>query len=534
MFVFATPYAIINFVTAALVGIVLVMIWRRRPAQASLPLFLLMLAALEWAFANGMEAAAVEQPLKIFWSQVGYLGAQTSPIFLLLFALQYSGRENPLKKWRAAFLFLIPIATILLAWTNEQHQLIWSNFSPGLAGTNSLIYNHGPGFWVSMVYIYLIVFIATLILVRTAIRSSATYRLQNGLVLFATIFPWASTIMYLTNLNPLPGLDLSPIGFMFSSIILALAMIYFRWMDLVPIARDLVVEQLSDGLVVLDGQRRIIDLNPTARKILRLNEQNWIGQPVDHVSPDWSRIGECLDQLHSGEADCVYDEQTDLFFTIRINPLHLNDTVTGWLVTLTDSTQAKKSETALQQTKKNLELQLKENLKLQKKLRFQAIRDLLTGLFNRRYLEETLSRELARANRDHQSLGLVMIDMDNLKKINDHFGHQAGDLVLKTVGKMLLAETRQGDIACRFGGDEFMIVLPGANINVASSRAEKWLINLTNLNISYKKEKIEPTFSAGVAVFPQHGADIKSLMRAADQALYRAKEEGRKRVKVSQ
>jgi len=174
------------------------------------------------------------------------------------------------------------------------------------------------------------------------------------------------------------------------------------------------------------------------------------------------------------------------------------------------------------------------NLYLRETLRGQAIRDPLTGLFNRRYLEETLNRELHRVQRLKGTLGVVMMDLDNFKQFNDTFGHEAGDAILSAVGGLIRTHCREEDIPCRYGGEEFLLVLPGASLEVTVGRAEKLREAVKRLQIQHRGQSLtSTTMSLGVAVFPDHGATGEDLLRAADMALYRTKAEGRDRVVVA-
>jgi diguanylate cyclase (GGDEF)-like protein len=174
------------------------------------------------------------------------------------------------------------------------------------------------------------------------------------------------------------------------------------------------------------------------------------------------------------------------------------------------------------------------NLRLRDTLRDQSIRDALTGLYNRRYLEETLAREIRRAERTNQPLSLVMFDIDRFKHFNDTFGHGAGDLLLREVGRVLASVSRGEDVACRYGGDEFLIMLTGAVLADARRRAEDIAEAARHLEVSYRGESVGAvTLSLGVAAYPTHGATADALMRAVDAALYRAKQHGRARVEVA-
>lgn len=171
------------------------------------------------------------------------------------------------------------------------------------------------------------------------------------------------------------------------------------------------------------------------------------------------------------------------------------------------------------------------NLRLRETLRHQSIRDPLTGLYNRRYLEETLERELSRSARGDTPVSLLVFDVDHFKRFNDTFGHDAGDTVLRELGGLVREQLRGGDIACRYGGEEFVVVLPGVSLEVAESRAEALREAVKRLGLSHRNASLGTvSLSIGVACFPQHGNSGEALIRAADEALYRAKREGRDRV----
>jgi diguanylate cyclase (GGDEF)-like protein len=171
------------------------------------------------------------------------------------------------------------------------------------------------------------------------------------------------------------------------------------------------------------------------------------------------------------------------------------------------------------------------NIKLRENLRNQSIRDPLTTLYNRRYLEESLFRELNRAKRKQQTVGVIMLDVDHFKQFNDKFGHDAGDTVLQEVGKFLQKYTRQSDIACRYGGEEFILILPEASIDVLKERAEQLRTGIKALNVCHGDQVLgRVTISLGIASFPEQGLTGEAVIKAADTALYRAKAQGRDRV----
>ena len=174
------------------------------------------------------------------------------------------------------------------------------------------------------------------------------------------------------------------------------------------------------------------------------------------------------------------------------------------------------------------------NLQLREKLGDQAIRDPLTGMFNRRYFEETADRELCRVEQHGLGAGVIMIDIDHFKRFNDNYGHDAGDFVLKKVGHLLMSGARIEDIACRYGGEEFVLLLPNAVVETVLSRAEQLREAAKELDVRYKGKMLgNLTISCGIAMFPDHGHKSSEMTEAADRALYRAKHEGRDRVIIA-
>ncbi|HAY21308.1 MAG TPA: hypothetical protein DCY27_03915 [Desulfobacterales bacterium] len=171
------------------------------------------------------------------------------------------------------------------------------------------------------------------------------------------------------------------------------------------------------------------------------------------------------------------------------------------------------------------------NMKLQEALRHQAIRDPLTGLFNRRFMLETLELELHRMHRKDSPLAVIMLDIDHFKRFNDTFGHSAGDALLSSFGRLLRSQVRQEDVSCRYGGEEFTLILPETSLETACKRAEELRQAVHALQLEHRGQNIgRITISLGIAVYPQSGESPEALLQAADAALYEAKRTGRDRV----
>jgi diguanylate cyclase (GGDEF)-like protein/PAS domain S-box-containing protein len=174
------------------------------------------------------------------------------------------------------------------------------------------------------------------------------------------------------------------------------------------------------------------------------------------------------------------------------------------------------------------------NLKLRDSLRVLALHDPLTGLYNRRYLEDALKRELHRVKRSNKPVSLIMIDIDHFKRFNDTFGHDAGDFVLSAVAKIVTTNVRPSDIACRYGGEELAVLLPEANLECAADRAEKLRVAFRETSLTHRGQVLPaPTASFGVSEYPADGENLEDFIKAADRALYRAKQAGRDQVCVA-
>jgi len=185
-----------------------------------------------------------------------------------------------------------------------------------------------------------------------------------------------------------------------------------------------------------------------------------------------------------------------------------------------DITERKHVADQLHDMNEQLRLQLAEIEKLQAILQEQAIQDPLTGLYNRRYMEEALKQEFARAHRENQPFSVIMLDLDNLKVLNDQHGHAVGDQALKKLGMLIKSMTRREDIACRYGGDEFLIILHNTNEVNALNRLREWETSGTSKNLG---DKLDIHFSAGFATYPVHGKTIEEIIHVADTALYESK-----------
>lgn len=192
-----------------------------------------------------------------------------------------------------------------------------------------------------------------------------------------------------------------------------------------------------------------------------------------------------------------------------------------------DITERKHAEDGLQLANEQLRLRLAEIEDLHVILQAQALRDPLTGLYNRRYMEDALKKELARAVREGYQISIALLDMDNLKNFNDSYGHAIGDKALTLLSDQLKELTRIDDITCRYGGDEFLVILHKTTLENGFNRVEEWRKAMEEIRIQHEGQELQITFTAGIATYPTHGQTLEEVIKAADDALYRAKDKGR-------
>lgn len=204
-----------------------------------------------------------------------------------------------------------------------------------------------------------------------------------------------------------------------------------------------------------------------------------------------------------------------------------------YLLMMQDVTEHETAVQALKAKNDELQRRLTDIERLKNRIREQSIRDPLTNLYNRRFLNEFMERELALARRNQKPLALVMLDLDHFKQLNDQFGHQTGDKVIEMVAKHLLRQSRRTDILFRYGGEEFLVILPNTTAAQAGHLAENWRVHVEQAVVFAKHQPVTVTLSAGVAVYPEHGTTAFNLIQAADDALYQAKAAGRNQVMMS-
>ncbi len=279
------PYSIGLFVAATLSAAVALYAWRHRGTPGSGAITLMMLAASAWSLFYALELAAVGLEAKVFWAKPQYLGICAIPLSVLAFGTRYTGRNLKVREW--ILLGLLPLATLALVFTNEAHGLIWASTTLDASG-DFLLLEHGPLFWVYWVYSYVLILAGLATILSVFVHSGRLYRLQSGILILGLLAPWLSNSLYVLNILPIDGrLDLTPAAFTLTGAALAWGLFRFRLLDVVPVARHIIVEGMRDGVIVLDDRDRVVDINPAAIPILVCPPRDAVGMDASKAVREW-------------------------------------------------------------------------------------------------------------------------------------------------------------------------------------------------------------------------------------------------------
>jgi len=356
-----TPHTIFLIATAIISATSALYMWLRNRVPGSKTALLVALANVLWMVGYALESGSVDAWDKIFWNKMQYVGIVTMPTAWLVFTLQYTGREKWLTRCNLALLCIEPVATLVLVFTNETHSLIWGPVALDTSGSlQPLIRPHGVGYWTHAAYTYMLILVIAILLAQMLIRSRQLYRRQASLLLFGALLPALGSAIMLAGLNPFPQLDLTPLAATASSLILTWSLFRTRVGDIVPVARGVVVESMRDGVIVLDEQNRIVDLNASAQRMVDHTPSAAIGQPLERVRPDWSDLIKDPDDNGETSKEVVLSiDGMQRTFDVRISPtVDWRGRTTSRVVVLRDSTDRKRAETALRELNATLEAQV--------------------------------------------------------------------------------------------------------------------------------------------------------------------------------
>lgn len=276
-----TFYSLLFLITALVSGVGSMMAFSRRGSKGAKELGILLLSATYWSFVVFLESAADTQAFKLFLSKVSYVAVVTTPVLYLVFVYRFIGAPQlgPFRK--VLYLLVVPLIVLILAWTNESHHLIWTSISAVDPISNLSTYHHGLGFFIGYLsYNYLLMSWATFLLARFILQHQKTFRSQGWIVLLASLCPWVASVFYMLDVNIAQGFDLTPGSISLSGLLFIFAILKVRLLNLVPIAREALVESLLEGIVVLDDADRIQDINKAATLQLGIEQRHVLGEEI--------------------------------------------------------------------------------------------------------------------------------------------------------------------------------------------------------------------------------------------------------------
>lgn len=490
-----------------------------RHSKTGQAFLLLMVCAFIWVTGFVFESSATDLATKLFFFNLEFIGITFLPFAWLMLVLAFN--RQSINKWTTISLMVIPVATNLVIWTNSIHHWFCANPHINFTVAPFPVIDPEYQFWFYFIHApagYLYILIALFFLSRSFQNLDAAYRAQSLLLAFAIAIPFSTDLLYVLGYSPVKHYNYTPAIFSISGMILAWALFRYHFLDLIPLARDAVVETLHDGVIVLDIQGRIVDINPAARKILKSSDQQLVGSAVQNSQDQIFRKISALLKTAPSQVDIEIQDGSKLYYEVSISDVKdKQNELLGKVITLHDIT---------------------ERTLLFKKVETLAFQDSLTGIDNRRHFISLCKREIYRMRRSGgRPAAVVMIDLDNFKSINDTYGHACGDQVLIDFTQAIQSHLRTLDIFGRVGGEEFALFLVDVNREEALEILERLRVSVEAVQIQVNGNDLRITASFGMVNSDQLRLDeleIEKLLTLADQALYRAKDSGRNRVEVWQ
>jgi PAS domain S-box-containing protein len=420
-----TTLCYVRFLSGLLAIILIVFLWKRRQLRGAVYLLLFELATAIWAIGDGFEAASPTVQMKLHWSQFGYLGVSTSAVMFLLFALSYTGILKLFRLRTILLLMVIPLLTMVMALTNPLHHLLWKEIVVS-AGTNYGIYYYGPYFWINIVYEYSALTAGLIILLVSAFKVYSFYKLQFGILIFAALLPFIASISYVFKLTPVKGIDLTPISFILSGTIIAISLFWLRMFNIMPIARRQAIDNLRDGMTVINSAGRIVDANPAFCTITGLQKKDILKAEADNVFSKWNISLDQFSEDNDFTLQIQLGEDTDVqYFEVKCYPIKDNNQkALGKIFLMTDITTKKQilDTIADSNNKRRIEIVEKEKLILDLDAYARSVaHDLKNPISSVVNLTELIKSSLSENNKEEalEMIGMVHDQSERMIRIID-------------------------------------------------------------------------------------------------------------------
>lgn len=465
-----------------------------------------------FAYAFSLTSSTLEQ-LR-FWSVMQYIGMPFAPPLGMLFVLHYLGHK--LSGWRIAAMLTIPSVSLLSNATNEWHHLHYKSYRiHEMLGAPYNDIEVGPTYIVMGCYILVCMLTSLFLLYSRWSDTASSYRPQLFSLMCAQLIPMVTSFLYLVGVTP-EGIDPVPMVVGVSSILMWWAIESSRLLTIIPIAKDTIFHSIGDGVIVLDKPGRLVEYNDGCTRMFRRLDRSMFGQPLEKVWSAMFGTAETVPKLTAGpqELEVVVNGSEERYYQVRISPLKqkARSSMAGTVMIISDISELKL---------------------MQQQLERHAYYDELTQIFNRRAFFDRCEQVYRRAYRDSAPFATILFDIDHFKKINDTYGHQAGDQALVHVARICSSCLTEDTLFARYGGEEFVLALFGRTASDGRQLAEMLRRRIAAQPLIVNGTEIRITSSFGVAEASEHeGKSLQQLLHSTDQALYAAKRGGRNQVCV--
>ena len=459
---------------------------------------LIIMGSMIWILGNLFELEFLKIQNKIQWGNLQYVGLIIISISWIIFAIDYAGLKKWLVRRNIILLSIVPVIILILVYTNGFHHFVIKDYSLG-SHLNSVVLEKAfnTGHWIILLYLLISILVGSILIGQMLIKSNHAYRWQATLFILALIIPVSVIMLFLSGANPFPHLEIIPISISLSSMLISIILSRSRIGEIVPVARENVVDSINDGVIVLDDKNNILDMNKTFQKIFNRNITEVIGRPLKIISENLNKKVESLIK-----EDIVNDEYflstngKKHAYDISISDIfNWQDIHVGKTVLLHDITEKKEKE---------------------KVIKYLSFHDKLTGLYNRAYFE----LELKRLDTKRQlPVSIIMGDVNGLKLINDAFGYSEGDKLLVKSAELIKDSCRYEDIVSRWGGDEFIILLP----NTSNVLTEKIVNRIISSSKKINPLKIPISISFGYSTKEDISQSISKVIKDAEERMQRRK-----------
>lgn len=466
-----------------------------------------------YSIGYGMELYSNTLPQMMRWNLVQFLGVPFIPVFWVILALQYTDRDRFLYPVIKLSLFIAPVLTVILRFTNQWHNLVYTTLRIDYSGLFPVLFlEKGPWYLVHVVVVTICFLYSSYLYYLQYRRASGVIRRQCVIMFSASILPWITLFPNLFNSSPY-GIDFGPFLGSISCALFLAALFRYNFLNLKPLAREKVFQSTTDGIIVLDADYCIIDFNEAATRIIKSLNDDSISKNIQTVLTRKGLI-EAIRERKEFRYRITRNGIKHHFSLRNSEILDKKGRVVGFLITMNDITDYVQTLSQLNEL---------------------ASKDELTKTYNRRFFFEQSSKELEKARKKKYGLSFIILDVDFFKTINDGYGHQAGDVVLQTISKICKKNIRSIDILGRYGGEEFIIFLPDTSIKDSVIVANRVKKEIEATEIPYEGKSIRVTASFGVTgIDTVKDETLGFLLKNADDALYEAKAAGRNRISVSQ